>query len=121
MTTAIAQDIDHAVLIHADDQATRAANGAITAMMLKHGEELWACGFAWVTYPEKVRRNSQMGKALEAIGFRYHDYYKRFEKWNPGEYAGQSVDAAAAGADAYREVFKALTGLEKVYASSRLD
>jgi len=120
MTTAIAQDIDHAVLIHADAQATRAANGAITAMMLKHGEELWACGFAWVTYPEKVRRNSQLGKALEAIGFRYHDYYKRFEKWNPGNYAGQSVDFKEAAANAYAEEFESGTGII-LRVGSRLD
>jgi len=120
MNTAIAQDIDHAVLINADDKATRAANGAITAMMLKHGEELLACGFAWVTYPEKVRRNSQMGKALEAIGFRYHDYYKRFEKWNPGNYAGQSVDFKEAAAHAYAEEFEASTGI-KLRVGSRLD
>ena len=67
------------------------------------------------------RANSKLGKAFaEVTGSQKLSYDKAYHIRNTW-YNGQSVDAAAAGADAYRAVFKQLTGLEKVYASSRLD
>ena len=120
MTTAIATDIDQAVLIHANEDATRAAKRALTTMMLKYGDDVYACGFAWVVYPEKIRSNSQLGKALASIGFRYNDYRKRFEKWNPGDYAGQSIDFKEEAAKAYAEEFLASTGI-KLTVGSRMD
>ena len=120
MTTAIATDIDHAVLMHADEDATRAAKRALTCMMLQHGDDVYACGFAWVAYPEKIRSNSKFGKALTAIGFRFNDYRKRFEKWNPGDYAGQSIDFKEAAAKAYADEFEASTGV-KLTVGSRMD
>ena len=120
MTTAtIAKDVDQMIFINADDQATAAAEQAIIAMTLKHGEELWACGFAWVTYPEKVRKGSKLDKALTAIGFT-RDYTNRLQKWNPGNYAGQSIDFKEAAAQAYVDRFKKITGIQ-LFAGSRLD
>jgi len=120
MTTAIATDVDQAIIINADEDATRAAKRALTCMMLQYGKDVFACGFAWVTYPEKIRSNSQFGKALTAAGFRFNDYRKRFEKWNPGDYAGQSIDFKEAAAKAYADEFEASTGI-KLTVGSRLD
>ena len=116
----IATDIDQAILIHANEDATRAAKRALTTMMLKHGEDVYACGFAWVTYPEKIRSNSQFGKALTAIGFKFDDYRKRFVKWNPGDYMGQSIDFKEEAAKAYADEFEKLTGI-KLTVGSRMD
>jgi hypothetical protein len=118
--TTVAKDIDQAILIYADESATRAAKRALTTMMLKHGEDMFACGFAWVTYPEKIRSNSQFGKALTAIGFRFDDYRKRFVKWNPGDYNGQSIDFKEEAAKAYADEFEASTGI-KLTVGSRMD
>jgi hypothetical protein len=75
------------------------------------------CGFAWVNI-YKVRKNSKLGKALEAVGFRksYDGSFQLWNKWWPG----QSVDAAEHGAYAYAAAMKEELGLE-FYAGSRLD
>ena len=106
----------------AHSNALAAARKASQEFADKHfgGGDGGPCGFAHVAV-YGVRANSKLGRALEAVtGARKWSYDKAYHIRNTW-YAGQSVDAAAAGADAYREVFKALTGLEKVYASSRLD
>jgi hypothetical protein len=103
---------------YADLEATKAAEQETTKMMLKHGHEGWACGFAWVYYPERIRKNSQMAKCLAAIGFRWNDYYKRMEKRNL--YHGQSIDFAEAACGAYADCFTAITGL-KMATASRID
>ena len=103
---------------YADLEATKAAELEITKMMLKHGHEGWACGFAWVYYPERIRKNSQMAKALAAIGFRWNDYHKCMEK--RGIYHGQSIDFAEATCRAYADRFTAITGL-KMSTASRID
>ena len=106
----------------AHSNALAAARKASQEFADKHfgGGDGGPCGFAHVAV-YGVRANSKLGKALEAVtGARKWSYDKAYHIRNEW-YNGQSVDAAAAGADAYREVFKQLTGLEKVYASSRLD
>ena len=94
---------------YADAEATKAAEQAVTAMMLKHGSELAYCGFAWVVYPERIRKNSQTAKALEAIGFTWNDYAKCMEK--RGLFHGQSLDFAEAACRAYADKWKEITGL----------
>ena len=83
----------------------------------EYGEPMY-CGFAWVSYPERIRKNSQTAKALAAIGFQWNDYYKRMEKHSP--YRGQSMDFAEASCHAYVAKFEEITGL-KLNVSSRAD
>jgi len=94
---------------YADAEATKAAEQAITTMLLKYGSEPMYCGFAWVVYPERIRKNSQTAKALSAIGFTWNDYAKCMEK--RGLYHGQSLDFAEAACRAYADKWKELTGL----------
>ena len=94
---------------YADAEATKAAEQAVTAMMLKHGSELPYCGFAWVVYPERIRKNSQTAKALAAIGFTWNNYAKCMEK--RGLFHGQSLDFAEAACRAYADKWKEITGL----------
>ena len=94
---------------YADAEATKAAEQAVTAMMLKHGSELPYCGFAWVVYPERIRKNSQTAKALAAIGYTWNSYAKCMEK--RGLFHGQSLDFAEAACRAYADKWKEITGL----------
>jgi hypothetical protein len=106
----------------AHTNALAAARKAAQDFADKHfgGGDGGPCGFAHVAV-YGIRSNSKVGKALaEVTGAQKWSYDKAFHIRNTW-YMGQSVDAAAAGADAYRAVFKQLTGLDKVYASSRLD
>ena len=106
----------------AHSNALAAARKASQEFVDKHfgGRDAGPCGFAHVAV-YGVRANSKLGKALEAVtGARKWSYDKAYHIRNEWYY-GQSVDAADAGAQAYKTVFKQLTGLDKVYASSRLD
>ena len=104
----------------AHSNAIAAAQTAAQQFVDTHfgGTDGGACGFASVEV-YGVRSNSKLGKALQAVGFSksYTGALTLRNRWYPG----QSVDAADAGAVAYKQVFKQLTGLEKVYATSRLD
>lgn len=87
-----------------------------------YGEPMY-CGFAWVTvYPEH-KGNTRQGKAerkiLEAMGFRKDWTGKAYELWNPGNYAGQSMDVKEVGAQAYAEVLR--TAGFRAYMGSRAD
>jgi len=115
MTTANYVEVDQ---FYADAEATKAAEQAITTMLLKYGSEPMYCGFAWVSYPERIRKNSQTAKALAAIGFHWNDYLKRMEKHSP--YRGQSMDFAEASCQAYADKFEEITGL-KLVVRSRAD
>ena len=106
MTTATYCEVDQ---FFANEEATKAAEQAITAMLLKYGSEPMYCGFAWVVYPERIRKNSQTAKALEAIGFTWNDYAKCMEK--RGVYRGQSLDFAEEACRAYADKWKEITGL----------
>jgi len=88
----------------------------------EYGEPMY-CGFAWVTvYPEH-KGNTRAGKAerkiLEAMGFRKDWTGKAYELWNPGNYAGQSMDVKEVGAQAYAEVLR--TAGFNAYMGSRAD
>ena len=87
-----------------------------------YGEPVY-CGFAWVTvYPEH-KGNTRLGKAERAVlaqmGFRKDWTGKAYELWNPGNYAGQSMDVKEVGAQAYAEVLRG-AGF-KAYMGSRAD
>ena len=113
------------------ESATRAARNAQEQFLNnwvnttggnQYGEPMY-CGFAWVTvYPEH-KGNTRAGKAerkiLEAMGFRKDWTGKAYELWNPGNYAGQSMDVKEVGAQAYAEVLR--TAGFKAYMGSRAD
>ncbi len=104
------------------DALNEAAMAARTAAKQTHaalGGDRGACGFAWVNV-WGVRKNSKLGQALQAAGFR-KDYTGALSLWNPSKAAVQSLDILEAGAYAYAEVLKSKLGLEKVYAGSRMD
>lgn len=86
------------------------------------GVDQYACGFAWVNIwgyeGKKIRANSKMGKALQALGFR-KNYDGAFQMWNPSKFPCQNVDTLEAGAYAAARVLKS-AGFE-AYAGSRLD
>jgi len=115
MNTATITDVQSA-----HTAAQQAANTAAQAFADQYfnGGDGGACGFAWIEV-YGVRSNSKLGKALQAVGFSksYTGGMRLHNTW----YRGQSVDAADAGAQAYKDTFRALTGLDKVYAVSRLD
>ena len=90
----------------------------------EHGDS-GACGFAWVTvYPEH-KGNTKLGKEerriLESLGYRKDYTGKGWELWNPSKAMVQSVYILEKGAEKYKSIFKTLTGLERIYANSRLD
>jgi hypothetical protein len=101
-------------------RAMAEAQRAAQAFADRHmgGRDGGACGFAWVDV-YKVRSNSKLGKALQAVGFRksYTGSLQLWNKWWPG----QSIDAAEHGATAYATVLKEELGLESCYSGSRLD
>lgn len=81
------------------------------------GRDQYACGFAWVDV-YKVRSNSKLGKALQAVGFR-KSYTGSLQLWNPAKFGCQNIDTLEEGARAYAAVLKQ-HGIE-AYAGSRLD
>ena len=104
-------------------QIHQAASQAAEAAARKYfteqlgGQDRFACGFAWVDV-YKVRSNSKLGKALQAVGFR-KSYTGSLQLWNPSKFGCQNIDTLETGARAYAEVLKQ-HGIE-AYAGSRLD
>lgn len=88
------------------------------------GQDMGACGFAWVTYYPKNKGNTRLGKLerkeIESIGFERDYTGKAWKISNPSKYPGQNVDAKMRGAQAYAATFEKMTGI-KLYASDRLD
>lgn len=74
-----------------------------------YGEPMY-CGFAWVTVYPQHKGNTKLGKAerkdLEAMGFRKDWTGKAYQLWNPGNWAGQSMDVKEAAASAAAAVLK---------------
>ena len=103
--------------IHAE--ASKAAADAAAKFFQEKlgGRDQYACGFAWVDV-YKVRSNSKLGKALQAVGFR-KSYTKSLQLWNPAKFGCQNIDTLEEGARAYAAVLKK-HGIE-AYAGSRLD
>lgn len=100
-------------------QATAAAQTAANKFFQERlgGQDQYACGFAWVNV-YKVRSNSKLGKALQAVGFK-KSYDGGLQLWNPSGHNCQNVDTKEHGAVAYATVLKQ-HGIE-AYAGSRLD
>tara|TARA_R100001509_G_scaffold118708_2_gene73082 strand:- start:238 stop:588 length:351 start_codon:yes stop_codon:yes gene_type:complete len=85
------------------------------------GHDGGACGFAWVhIYDDqgrKIRKNSKLGKALEAVGID-KDWQGAHMHWGGGMHC-QNIDAKEAACQAFADVFKQ-HGFE-AYVQSRLD
>ena len=110
-------------MIHAE--ATSAAKAAVARFLdewnsksggNQYGEPMY-CGFAWVDV--KVRSNSKLGKALQAVGFRKSWQGSVLQLWDPAQHRGQSMDCKEQGASAYADVFRSY-GIE-MYMGSRAD
>lgn len=110
---------NEAAVQEACNEAAEAARVAAQQTYTALGGDKGACGFAWVNV-WGVRKNSKLGQALQAAGFR-KDYSGALNLWNPAKAGVQSLDILEAGAYAYAEVLKEKLGLEKVYAGSRMD
>ena len=81
------------------------------------GEDLYACGYAWVKVFEKG--STKLGKALIAAGFS-KSYTGGLDMWNPSGMRCQNVDTLEEGAIAAARLLTEKLGV-KVYAQSRLD
>ena len=114
-----AKDFNLQAVQDALNEAAQAARSAAVETHKALGGDRGACGFAWVNV-WGVRKNSKLGNALQAAGFR-KDYTGSLQLWNPAKAGVQSLDILEAGAYAYAEVLKQKLGLEKVYAGSRMD
>ena len=114
-----AKDFNLQAVQDALNEAAQAARLAAVETHKALGGDRGACGFAWVNV-WGVRKNSKLGNALQAAGFR-KDYTGSLQLWNPAKAGVQSLDILEAGAYAYAEVLKQKLGLEKVYAGSRMD
>jgi hypothetical protein len=120
MSKQILSDATASAVIFAGEAAEKAAQQAVQAMYDEHGgDQIGACGFGFVNI-YGVRANSKVGKALKQVGFRKEEWNRSFQLWNPGGYGGQNVDIKEAGARAYANKFKEITGIE-IYPGSRLD
>jgi len=82
----------------------------------EYGEPMY-CGFAWVDV--KVRSNSKLGKALQAVGFKKSWQGGILQLWDPAQHRGQSMDCKEVGASAYAKVFQDY-GIN-MYMGSRAD
>lgn len=87
------------------------------------GRDGGACGFAWVEVYPTYKGNTKLGKQerelLKAMGFRVDWTGKAFQKWDPANWPGQSIDIKETGAVAAANVLKKY-GF-RAYAGSRLD
>ena len=110
-------------MIHTE--ATSAAKAAIAKFLdewnsksggNQYGEPMY-CGFAWVDV--RVRSNSKLGKALQAVGFKKSWQGGVLQLWDPAQHRGQSMDCKETGAQAYADVFRSY-GIE-MYMGSRAD
>ena len=94
------------VILEAREAAQAATQDYIDAFM--NGEDAFPCGFAWVTIYEyegkKIRKNSKMGKALEALGAKKSDYEGGYRMWNPSGTMLQNLDCKEEGARAAADV-----------------
>jgi len=88
-----------------------------------NGQDLGACGFAWVTVYPQHKGNTRDGRAerkiLERLGMSKDWTGKAWQIWNPSKYAVQNIDTLEAGADAAAQVLKSW-GLT-AYSGSRMD
>jgi hypothetical protein len=100
------------------EQATAAAEAAADAAIAREGDT-GACGFAWVNF--YVDGRTRIGKELKRLPRVRRSYDGGLQLWNPSQAPVQSVYVLERGAEAYAKKFRELTGLDSVYAGSRLD
>jgi hypothetical protein len=106
-------------------EAQQAAYEAATDTLFKWygGDDLGACGFAWVNVVPEHKGNTKQGKeerkTLRALGLVLDWTGKEFQWWNPCRLSVQNVDSKHAGAVACAKVLKSY-GFN-AYAGSRLD
>lgn len=114
------QDID-VIMAEARVAAREEAQGLLDSWY--DGQDMGACGFAWVTVQPQHKGNTKVGreerKILREMGFELDWTGKAFQWWNPSGLAVQNVDSLRAGAIAASKVL-AKYGF-KAYANSRLD
>ena len=93
---------------HMQTVAHEAAHRFITEHM--GGQDMGACGFAWVTLWPEHKGNTRLGKAerreFEALGARKDWTGKAWMIWNPSGYPVQNIDTLEAGARAAADVLK---------------
>lgn len=102
--------------------AEYSAFSAVMEAAEKQGNDWGCCGFAWVTIQPVHKGNTKVGKIerhiYQCLGFS-KDYNGTFQKWNAGNYGGQSMDVKEAGCIAYAKVLRQ-NGFE-AYMQSRMD
>lgn len=114
------------ILEQAHEKATLAAAEAAQDFLDQYygGQDLGACGFAWVTYHPAFKGNTRDGRderrMVESIGFRKDYTGKAWTLWNPSGIGAQNIDCKEAGARAYADVLRAEAGIS-VSVGSRLD
>jgi hypothetical protein len=112
-TQAIVMEMTQAAQAAAQDHANR----------YYEGRDGGACGFAWVEVYPVNKGNTKLGKAeravLKEMGFRVDWTGKAFQKWDPANWPGQSIDIKEAGAHAAATVLKKY-GF-RAFSGSRLD
>ena len=120
MTTATIEMTLQDVVVEARTAARHAASKFFAEKM--NNVDGGCCGFAWVTVYDqngrKIRKNSKLGKQLEALGIT-KNWYGEHELWNPSNFPVQNVDTLYAGAQAAAQVLSD-AGFT-AYAGSRLD
>lgn len=79
----------------------------------------YPCGFAWVSAP-KMRRNAKGWKDLEAAGFSWNDYDKRWQLWAGKFTNSQSMDFKIIIAKSYVDAI-GRQGFDGFSVGSRMD
>lgn len=120
MSNAIVEMTVADLVVEAKTAARHAASKFFAEKM--NNEDRGMCGFAWVTIYDfngkKIRKNSKLGKELEAAGVT-KSWDGFFQIWNPSNFPVQNIDTLEAGAVAAADILQQ-AGF-KAYAGSRLD
>lgn len=98
-------------------KAVAAATVAADKMMAENGDG-YPAGFAWVQ--AKVDGRSKIAKELKKIGFT-KGATGALQLWNPAGSFVQNLYIKAAGAEAYVDMMRELTGIETLYVETRWD
>ena len=101
------------------NEAVQAAKAAVAEHRIKHPNEFFGCGFAWVHCYEKG--NTKLGKSFAKVGGFSKAYDGGYKLWDPANTAGQCIVEKELGAEAYVDTVKKYLPDVKLYANSRLD
>lgn len=100
------------------NEKARAAAAAASAKMMAENGDGYPCGFAWVK--ATVDGRSKVAKELKKIGFK-KDYEGGLTLRNPSNSLAQNIYIKEAGAEAYVDTMRELTGIETLYVETRWD